>query len=789
MTSPSGPGSLATHPFPQMSLHSASGFHTFQRLAIASLAAVGGVSALAAPGAIEKEFPTANSYIHTAVTDAEGRVLLGGQFSAIGTTARTRAARFFSGTGTTDGTLDPNYIPVFSGNLALMKVQSINLQSDGGAYYTGAFTSVRGNSGALVARTGIAKLAADLTVDPFTSAVTVSALPVYSFKAQGPDYFVTTTEAGMFRLNYTGTMDTLSDAAGGFREYNFPGVWNTHQLSTGKMIISGKFAAATTTINQAYVERLNHTGTMDEVPKELPDDPVEDAFKAPKFFNVFGSPIEVYQTAFLPDGSMLVCGKFNEVEQTTMELPPAPSTGPAVPVTRRYAQKSLLRMKPNGEFDPTYRPGINGDVFCMSLQANGKVIVGGSFTQVSSTVGTVTTTRPAESVARFNADGTLDTTFTADLGTAWAYEVQTMTQQGNGKVLVTGLKRVNANLVQTFLIRLENDPPNHQLRVINSTSMQWLRNGSEPEAQSVLFEYSYDGSYWFPFGAGNGNRITGGWSITSGVPLPSSCWVRAQASVSGGEYGSSVGIASATLQYPAPAMLITRDPFLPAANQGTINFGVIAAGTTPQWNFTVRNNGNASLTGLTYEITGTDKAMFTLPTAPVAPVAAGGTTPFTLKFTPTGANDVKTATLKFFSNDPFLSTYTINLEARVGTAIEAFRYQYFGTTDNTGNSADSADPDGDGFNNLFEFIAGLVPNNRTSRFNQRVVAAGGQAKLIFGPTASGREYVVESSTTLNGAVSWGTATGTETNSGTERTFTDSAPYVPGRFYRVKITRP
>jgi hypothetical protein len=47
--------------------------------------------------------------------------------------------------------------------------------------------------------------------------------------------------------------------------------------------------------------------------------------------------------------------------------------------------------------------------------------------------------------------------------------------------------------------------------------------------------------------------------------------------------------------------------------------------------------------------------------------------------------------------------------------IEAWRYQYFGTTANTGNAADNADPDHDGVPNLLEYAYGLNPTNANSK--------------------------------------------------------------------------
>jgi hypothetical protein len=48
------------------------------------------------------------------------------------------------------------------------------------------------------------------------------------------------------------------------------------------------------------------------------------------------------------------------------------------------------------------------------------------------------------------------------------------------------------------------------------------------------------------------------------------------------------------------------------------------------------------------------------------------------------------------------------------SASESWRKQHFGTTDETGDSADAADPDADGLSNLIEFALGTLPNQSSA---------------------------------------------------------------------------
>jgi hypothetical protein len=128
----------------------------------------------------------------------------------------------------------------------------------------------------------------------------------------------------------------------------------------------------------------------------------------------------------------------------------------------------------------------------------------------------------------------------------------------------------------------------------------------------------------------------------------------------------------------------------------------------------------------------------------------------------------------------------------VNTAQETWRFTYFGTTANTGNAADLADPDGDGHDNAFEFVAGLVPNDLASRFTLRIEPVAeepGQKAIIFRPRLTDRGYVLKYKLSLTDAV-WLTVPNiTTSDDGDERTVTDLDASGGARFYQVEITRP
>ena len=126
---------------------------------------------------------------------------------------------------------------------------------------------------------------------------------------------------------------------------------------------------------------------------------------------------------------------------------------------------------------------------------------------------------------------------------------------------------------------------------------------------------------------------------------------------------------------------------------------------------------------------------------------------------------------------------------RLLTLIEQWKFTHLGDM----YAPDSGDPDGDGQDNLFEYTAGLVPNNPASRFRLRIAADGGVLEpisLIFSPRFNDRTYSVTTRGDLGPGVWIPLSGGMIDDKGTERTVTDSNLTPPVRkFYRVEITKP
>lgn len=129
----------------------------------------------------------------------------------------------------------------------------------------------------------------------------------------------------------------------------------------------------------------------------------------------------IYSVDMQPDGKVLIVGRVTSYNGVT--------TG------------GLVRINTDGSLDTTFNDnlvagsgggasGLGGYTYSVDVQADGKILVVGNF----STYGTT----PMHGVARFNSDGTPDSTFITNVGTGANNYVFQVQQLQSGKILVDG---------------------------------------------------------------------------------------------------------------------------------------------------------------------------------------------------------------------------------------------------------------------------------------------------------------------------------------------------------------
>ena len=171
----------------------------------------------------------------------------------------------------------------------------------------------------------------------------------------------------------------------------------------GKILMAGYFTSlhpyGYPATGHAYVARLNHNGSVDE------------SFSP-------GADGVVRVMVLQPNGQILISGDFHNIQ---------PGGGGAA-VGRNYA----ARLNADGSLDGVFNPNPNGAVYAIAWQTNGQIVIGGSFTTVQPQGAASATTR--NHIARFNADGSLDTSFDPNADKT----VLALAVQPNGQIIVGG---------------------------------------------------------------------------------------------------------------------------------------------------------------------------------------------------------------------------------------------------------------------------------------------------------------------------------------------------------------
>jgi hypothetical protein len=108
--------------------------------------------------------------------------------------------------------------------------------------------------------------------------------------------------------------------------------------------------------------------------------------------------------------------------------------------------------------DATFNPSTNAGIQCVAVQPDGKILIGGSFTSVNGSA--VSPTTGLNYIARLNANGTTDTTFNTGLG-GTNDVVQCIALQSDGFIVIGGdftsvnQSAISASTGLNYIARLE----------------------------------------------------------------------------------------------------------------------------------------------------------------------------------------------------------------------------------------------------------------------------------------------------------------------------------------------
>jgi uncharacterized delta-60 repeat protein len=593
-----------------------------------------------APGTLDLlNVNVVGSAVYATAVQPNGQTIIAGSFSSVNGVPRSNVARLNVGGG-----LDMGFDPKANG-----VVHSVAVQANGMILLGGAFSTLQPNGApAPSTRWCIARVNEDGTLDaPFNVRTSVRGT-VHSIALQPNGMILIgglfTSIQGTGEMTQTPRNKIARLAASGALDMTFDPKANSTVLSiavqpNGMILLGGSFTTlqpngAPSPTARQYIARVDVSGVLDATfdPKANSD---------------------VSSVAVQTDLSILVGGAF-----TTLQ-----PNGAGTPTMRT----NIARLNTSGGIDLTFDPKANGAVRSIAIQADGGILLGGAFTTLQPNGAPSTTTR--QYVARVHASGLLDTGFDPKANG----EVHSVAVQADGAILVGGsftALQPGADVAptdRTLLARLINSPATQSLSALDAMQVQWQRGGTSPEVAQVTFEKSTDaGGNWTPLGNGTRVGTTANWQLT-GLSLPASGHLRAQGRTLGGRGNASAGLIESVASYSLaslPAMKLEHPPGTDLADDtATVNYGPVVVGSTVDLVFTIKNTGTADLTlGGTPKVAvgGADAALFTVISPPASPVVPSGSTAFTVRFAPFSIG-AKTASLSIINNDGSKNPFDVTI--------------------------------------------------------------------------------------------------------------------------------
>lgn len=249
--------------------------------------------------------------------------------------------------------------------------------------------------------------------------------------------------------------------------------------SEGKIIFVGLFTAYSG-VSFNRIIRLNNDGSIDNT------------------FNVGeGFDNSVFDVQLQSDGKILLGGQFNFYDGSQSE--------------------KIVRLNTDGTIDNTFNTGtgFDGLVYVIKVQTDGKILVGGGFTEYNGTA--------HRNLIRLNSDGSVDNSFNA--GSGFDRVINDIILLSDGKKVVLGdFTTVDGNS-KNGIVRLNDDGSIDNSFItgngFNGTVYSGLLDGTKLVVVGAFYEYdgqinrqivrlNYDGSIDDTFNSESGfNRLSG----------------------------------------------------------------------------------------------------------------------------------------------------------------------------------------------------------------------------------------------------------------------------------------
>lgn len=357
----------------------------------------------------------ANDNIYSTAIQTDGKIIVVGNFTSFNDNPQNRIVRL-----NVDGSIDSTFN---IGTGANNRIESCVIQPDGKIIVAGSFTFFNG-----IAKKRIIRLNIDGTFEStFNSSNTTNAsIRVVKLQSDGKILIggLFTTYNGissnfLVRLNSDSTVDTTFNLGSGFDN----SVYTINIQTDGKLIVGGVFNSCNNILNTKGIVRLNIDGAIDTI------------FSSNiSTNNTFNPYVNVNSTSIQSNGKIVIGGNFSNVGG--------------------FSRNNLVDLNSSGtvnnDFFPFTENGVstNGDVRAISLQTDGKIIIGGSgFNSYNGF--------SANSIARLNSDGTLDSTF--NFGTGFDNLINKIVVLSNNKIIVVGQFTIYNGITTKFIAQLNSD--------------------------------------------------------------------------------------------------------------------------------------------------------------------------------------------------------------------------------------------------------------------------------------------------------------------------------------------